>query len=246
MIMILGSSHDDVLYFEAIMTKKRQELIFNRYPVTFGRIFNQDVVLVYDVYTNYMSNAITLHLISKYMILLVFTVGTCVAYSDDVEFGEIAIAKQVFLSDVDQIGNKPVKLGQIPDGFPQFYKTDLGVLDCVHHSISLKTFVNHFDASFISSNTYYTRQEQIDPYLTLGEIAPVKKKVVFDSTYGGVALACYLSNISCISLKVVETHFTTPMDYIDYSKILESFSTLGKIVVSSIGDIGRSDILEGN
>ena len=246
MIMILGSSHDDILYFESIMTQKKHDMVFGRYPITFGRLFNQDVVLVSEVYTNYMSNAITLHLINKYLILLVFVVGTCVAYSDDVKFGEIAISKQVFLSDVDQIGNRPVKLGQIPNGFPQFYKTDNGVKECVDRSFGLRTFVNHFDASFISSNTYYTREEQIAPFLTLGELAPVKKHVVLDSTYGGVALACYISNISCISLKVVETHFTTPMDYIDYSKILESFSAVGKIVVSSIGDIGRTDILEDN
>lgn len=244
MILILGSSHDDVLYFESILTKKRNETIYNRYPAVFGRLFNQDVVLVYDIYTNYIASLVTNYLINKYFILLAFSVGTCVSYSDDIEFGTIAIANQVLLSDIDQFGNKPVRLGQIPNGFPQFFKTDAGVKDFVNKAMALRTYIQFFDSTYLSSNTYFYKESQLEPLLVQGELTSIKKNIVFDCTYGGVALACYLNNISCIALKVVETHFQTPTDYLDYSKILESYATVGKIIVTSIGDIGRTDILE--
>lgn len=243
MIMILGSTHDDVLYFESVMTKKRTERVFDRFPIVIGKLFNQDVILVSEIYTNYLSNAIILYLIQKYFILLVFNVGTCISYSKDVGFGEIAISEQVIFSDLDQVGNRPVKLGQIP-GFPQYFKTDKGVMEFVNRALSSRTFDRHFNATYLSSNTYYTKKEQIEPLLIQEHLLPVEKSLVFDSTYGGVALACHLSNISCIALKIVETSFGVKMDYIDYSKVLENYSTVGKIIVSSIGDIGRTDILE--
>lgn len=244
MIMIIGSSHDDVLYFESILTQKRNEMIYNRYPAVFGRLFNQDVVLVYEVYTNYISSLVTNYLISKYFILLVFTVGTCVSYSEDIEFGTIGVSSQVMLSDIDQIGNKPVRLGQLPNGFPQFFKTDSGVKSFVNKAMALRTYIHYFDATFLSSNTYFYKASQLEPLLVQGELTSIKKHIVFDSIYGGVALSCYLNNISSIAIKVVETHFMTPTDYLDYSKILESYAAVGKIVVTSIGDIGRTDILE--
>ena len=227
MILILGSSHDDVLYFESILTKKRNEEIYNRYPAVFGRLFNQDVVLVYDIYTNYVASLVTNYLINKYFILLAFCVGTCVSYSDDIEFGTIAVSNQVLLSDIDQIGNKPVRLGQIPN-----------------KAMAIRTYIQFFDSTYLSSNTYFYKESQLEPLLVQGELTSIKKNIVFDCTYGGVALACYLNNISCIAIKVVETHFQTPTDYLDYSKILESYATVGKIIVTSIGDIGRTDILE--
>ena len=59
MIVILGSTHDDVLYFESVMTNRRDETLFDIYKLEYGTIFNQDVVLVYDVYTSYVSGIVT-------------------------------------------------------------------------------------------------------------------------------------------------------------------------------------------
>ena len=67
MIMIIGSQHDDILYFESIMSNKRTETVLDKYTVTIGTIFNQSVVLVDQVKTNYISSILTLHLIEKYI-----------------------------------------------------------------------------------------------------------------------------------------------------------------------------------
>ena len=72
MIMILGSVHDDVLYFESVMTDRREEVVMNNYKVQIGKIFNQEVLLVYDVYTSYISAMLTNYLIEKYLLFLLF------------------------------------------------------------------------------------------------------------------------------------------------------------------------------
>ena len=60
MIMIIGSQHDDILYFESVITNKKEELIMGKFKVTIGTIFNQAVMLVDQVKTNYLSSALTL------------------------------------------------------------------------------------------------------------------------------------------------------------------------------------------
>ena len=67
MILIVGSQHDDILYFESVMSNKKTELILGQYTGTVGTIFNQGVVLVDQIKTNYVSSALILHLIEIMM-----------------------------------------------------------------------------------------------------------------------------------------------------------------------------------
>ena len=65
MILILGSTHDDILYYESVMTERHEETIFGAYTIQIGKIYNQEVVLAYDIYTSYMSSLISNYIIEK-------------------------------------------------------------------------------------------------------------------------------------------------------------------------------------
>ena len=65
MIMIVGSQHDDILYFESVMSNKREEVALGKFKITIGTIFNQSVLLVDQAKTNYLSSALTLYLIEN-------------------------------------------------------------------------------------------------------------------------------------------------------------------------------------
>ena len=108
MIMIIGSQHDDILYFESVMSNKREETVLDKYKVTIGTIFNQSVVLVDQVKTNYVSSFLTLYLIEKYFVFLVFVVGRCVAYTHDLKPLDIVISKRIIPGDVDQVNEENV------------------------------------------------------------------------------------------------------------------------------------------
>lgn len=244
MILVVGSSHDDILYFETLLSQKHNELLFEKYPVVFGRLFNQDIAIVSEVYTNYLSSLITSYFINKYYIMLVVNVGSCVGYSKNVQFGDIVLSKQMMLADVNQIGVRPVSLGQIPNGYPQFYHIQQDILSIVTNALDTRTVSKYVDATFFSSNTFYTRNSQIEPLLVDGQLTSIDENVVFDCTFGGIALACHIHKVACIAVKVVETLYGERLDYLNYSKILAIFADVGKVVASSIGDIGRTDILE--
>ena len=245
MILIIGSNHDDVLFYENALMNKKDDVILNQYPVSYGKIFNQDVAVVSEVYTNYISSIVTSYFINNYFVILVINVGTCLGYSDNVNFLDLAISDQVTLSDVDQIAIRPVHLGQIPGNYPSFFK-----LESELKSTVVSTFDTRYEnpsrlATYFSANTYYVREEQLAPLKLANILSPYEKDIVFDCTYGGVALACYMHNISSVAIKVVEGKFTEYIEFERYAQILSCYASIGKSIMSLIGDISRTDILEG-
>ena len=63
MIAVVGSSHDDILYFESIMMDKRKEMLFNRFEIVIGTIFNQEVLLMSNLYSSVLSAALINHIL---------------------------------------------------------------------------------------------------------------------------------------------------------------------------------------
>lgn len=244
MIMILGSTHDDVLYFESVMTNKRNEMILDRYPAQIGMIFNQEVILVHSLYTSYISALVTSYIIQKYFVILTFIVGKCVAFNNDFKRGDIALSKRIIVGDVDQIKEANVNLGQLP-GFPRSFVTEEEVTQYMSNSIEKRTFANYKPATFVSSNAIVDSQEKLERMYMDGYILGHKDSVVFDCTSGGVAIASYINKIPCVAIKVVERLVGQTSNADNYIKVLKRYSDLGKAIVTCIGDIGRNDIIRG-
>ena len=81
MIVIIGDTHDDVLYFETVLANKKQEVILDRFKVSIGTIFSQDVLVIRDMVTNVLSSSILTHIIDTKIVDLVVCVGKCLAVS---------------------------------------------------------------------------------------------------------------------------------------------------------------------
>ena len=244
MIMILGSSHDDILYFESIMTSKRHEEVFG-YDLTLGSIFNQEVLLVDKVYTNPLSATIASALIAKYYVILVFVVGKAIAFSSDWKLGDIAISKQIYFGDVDQSADVDARFGQIP-GLPPFFQTQADVLGYLSSSFEKRLDGGVYPATFVTSNVVFTLKKQLVEVMVGDSIFGQKERVVLDSNSGGVALSCYLSHVPFVSVKVISRFLDKPYTIEEYAETLRRYVALGRGIVATIGDIGRSDLLGGN
>ena len=242
MIMILGSTHDDILYFESVMTERREEVVFGMYKLQIGKIFNEQVILAYDIYTSYMSLLITNYVLSKYFVILVFIVGKCVSFNGDLKEGDIAISKRVILGDIDQVKEAGVRLAQLPH-FPRSYNTQEDITDVINASIEKRTFTHHERATFISANAIYDTQEKLDHIYMDGYVLGHKNNVVFDCTSGGVCVACHLNKVPFITIKVVEKKVGDKSTAERYINVLKKYVDVGKTIVSAIGDIGRNEII---
>ena len=244
MILIVGSQHDDILYFESVMSNKKQEMILGQYPVTIGTIFNQGVVLVDQVKTNYVSSALVLHLIEKYFIFLIFNVGRCIAYTHDIKPLEIAISKRIVAGDVDQVNEDNVKYAQIP-GFEQVFVTQDDIIGYLSDAFEKRTYSKVKISNYISTSVEYHRPEQVNHLKECEHLLGFANNVVFDSNSAGLALAASLKKIAFISVKVVERYIDGTKDINTYLKALKEYTNIGKAVVTCIGDIGHNEVIEG-
>ena len=244
MIVILGSTHDDILYFESVMTNRRDETLFDIYKLEYGTIFNQEVVLVYDVYTSYVSGIVTDYLLQKHFVALCIVVGKCVAYSPDVKPGDIAISNGVIFGDVDQIRETNAQLGQIPHLERTLPASD-EVIAYLEQALEKRSFSRHEQALFISSNAVYDKNDKFQHLVMNDFILGYKDRVVFDCISGGVFLSANLYKITVVGIKVVEKSINQKSTVDNYINVLKQYSGVGRAVVTCIGDIGRNDIMRG-
>ena len=242
MIMIIGSHHDDILYFDSVLANKREELVLDKFKVTIGTIFNQEVLVVDQVITNQLSSALTLYLIEKYFVILVLVVGRCIAYTKDLKPLEICLSKNVIAGDVDQINEDNVKFGQIP-GFEQVFEGSKDVITYLASAFEKRTYSVHKEANYISTSVDYHNKEQVKNLEEFSHVLGFENNVVFDNNSAGIALACTLSKVPFVSVKVVERHMDQMSDVNTYLKAIKEYVNIGKAIVTCIGDIGRNEII---
>ena len=244
MILIVGNQHDDILYFESVMSNKKQEIVLGKYPITIGTIFNQSVILIDQVSTNYVSSALVLYLIEKYFVFLIFNVGRCVAFTHDIKPSEIAISKRVVAGDVDQINEDNVKFGQIP-GFNQVFTCQDDIIGYLSGAFEQRTYSVIRISNYISTSVDYHRASQVDHLKECEHLLGFNSNVVFDSNSAGLALAAELKKVAFVSVKVVERYIDGAKDINTYLKALKEYTSVGKAVVTCIGDIGRNEVITG-
>ena len=242
MILIVGSTHDDILYFESVMTERHEETVFDIYKIQVGKISNQQVILAYDLYTSYMSSLVTNYILNKFFVILVFVVGKCVTYNNDFKKGDIAVSKRVILGDVDQVLETNSRLGQLPH-FPRSFYTQDDISDIVMAALEKRSFVRHETATFISANIISDDMEKGGHMSVDGYVLGHKNNVVFDCTSGGVCIACHIAKIPCISVKVILKQVGEKTTSDLYINALKKYTDIGKAIVSAIGDIGSNEII---
>ena len=244
MILIIGSQHDDILYFETVMSNKREEMVLDQYKVTIGTVFNQAVILLDQVITNYVSSALVLYLIEKYMVFLVFNVGRCISFSKDIKPLEIAISKNVVAGDVDQVNDENIKMCQIP-GFEQVFTCQDDVIGYLNTAFESRTYCTTKLANYISTSVDYHRINQVDHLKECEHLLGFSNNVVFDCNSAGVALACSLRKVAFVSVKVVERNIDQQNNINTYLAALKEYTNIGKAIVTCIGDIGHNEVITG-
>ncbi|MCR5506108.1 MAG: hypothetical protein K6F07_03850 [Bacilli bacterium] len=244
MILIVGSHHDDVLYFESKLRNKKEELLFNQFPFVTGTMFSQNIGIVYGGYTNYMNALLVEHIIAKNYVVLVINVGKCSSISDEYNTGDIAVLRRIYLGEVNQIGVEGSSLGQIPK-CPQYFTSDQYVLDLLTNAFNRTKNIKAINSTFISMEKNVEKSEELQGISINGIFYGINKQLVLDSAAGGAALACYLNEIPFIAAKVIEKKVGDKSTIDGYVRLLKKYSDLGKAVTSFIGEISRNEVIIG-
>ena len=242
MIAIFGSSHDDILYFENVLQNKKELTILERFPAYIGTLFNQDVLVVSDLTTSLIASLATNQILNDYAIDLVINVGRCIGTEKKSHTGDIVISTKVIDGDVDLASEHIVTRFEMP-GFNKEITVQKDIIEYMEKGIKKRPFVTYHRATFVSTDNYSLDNltfldKNKDYFKDEGDL------LVFDHNAMGIMLSCYLKSIPALAIKVIENKFDKERNIDTYLKVLQRYIDLGKAVASTIGDVGRNDILD--
>lgn len=241
MILILGSVYDDVLYFDTQLKKRREETFKNHFKIIFGELYGQNVVLAYNIFTNYMSSVVTTYLISKYDVIAVINVGS-VRCLDDFKEGDIVYSETLFLGDADVSVFEKVKKGQVPT-YPQIFSGNSYFNNLINVYSSKFIISNVKKGNYISLNREIVSIDQLNQIKNENVILGVSKDFIFDSTFGGVALSSATFDVPFVCLKVVISKIKDKVTTLERIRCIKEYANVGKIISAIILEIGRKDTL---
>lgn len=244
MIVIIGETHDDVLYFDSVLANRREEVLLKRFKVSIGTIFSQEVLIVHDLCTSIISSALVLYVLEKYYVDLVISVGRCMSVSKNVKNGDIVVSKKVIDVNVDLSMFNDVAMAQIP-GYDRDFDVQDDILSYVSQGLERRITVNFHHAVFLSTDNM--SKQITDSLIERRSIfAMDNENIVIDHNSAGVAVACKIKNVPFVVAKVAENDISQANNLETYSEVLSRYIDLGKAVISTINNISRSDILEGD
>ena len=241
MILILGSVYDDVLYFDTQLKKRREETFKDHFKIIFGELYGQNVVLAYNIFTNYMSSVVTTYLISKYDVIAVINVGS-VRCLDDFKEGDIVYSETLFLGDADVSVFEKVKKGQVPT-YPQIFSGNSYFNNLINVYSSKFIISNVKKGNYISLNREIVSIDQLNQIKNENVILGVSKDFIFDSTFGGVALSSATFDVPFVCLKVVISKIKYKVTTLERIRCIKEYANVGKIISAIILEIGRKDTL---
>ena len=241
MILILGSVYDDVLYFDTQLKKRREETFKDHFKIIFGELYGQNVVLAYNIFTNYMSSVVTTYLISKYDVIAVINVGS-VRCLDDFKEGDIVYSETLFLGDADVSVFEKVKKGQVPT-YPQIFSGNSYFNNLINVYSSKFIISNVKKGNYISLNREIVSIDQLNQIKNENVILGVSKDFIFDSTFGGVALSSATFDVPFVCLKVVISKIKDKVTTLERIRCIKEYANVGKIISAIILESGRKDTL---
>lgn len=243
MIVIIGETHDDILYFDSVLANKRQETILGKYTISIGTIFSQDAIVACDLFTSTLSSAVLMHILDKYYVDLIISVGRCMYVGDKIKNGDIVVSTKVIDANVNLSMFGDYALGQIP-GFDREFLVQDDIIGYITFGLERRINITHHHAVFLSSNNM--SKDMCEILKERKEIFSLKNELfVIDQNSAGVALASKLKDTPFIVVKVAENNLAEADNLESYAFVLSKYIDLGKAVISTINDISRSDILEG-
>ena len=243
MIVIVGDTYDDVLYFDTVLLNKKEEVILNRFKISVGTIFSQEVIVLRDMATSILTSGVLTHILDTNYVDLVIAVGKCWSVTDTIKAGNIALSSNVIDTNVDLSIFKDVGMAQIP-GFSREFPVQDDIFGYIAENLEKRPNIDYFRASYLSTDNM---SKDVINFLKEHKTMFFKndEKFVIDHNSSGIAVACALKDVPFIAVKVVESGFDQTQNLKSYTKVLSRYIDLGKGVISTINNIGRSDILEG-
>jgi adenosylhomocysteine nucleosidase len=201
MILVIGSTEDDILYLSNKMIVHRREKLADKIPVYVGKYSRQDIVVTYCKNTMMMSSLITGVLIEKYDPYLVINIGSAYSISKKLKQGDLFIAERIYLGQVDLTPFGRLKYGQVP-GATNFYHSENMCLNILETSNNRHANIRMHRGFILSTNQFFTKKESTDKIINK-HFPKIVDLITLDTESGGIAVACDFYDVPLVCLKSI-------------------------------------------
>jgi adenosylhomocysteine nucleosidase len=230
MILIIGSTNDDILYFRTKMDIASVDRIAGKTEVFLGSYAGKDVAVTTSGLSNSLSAMITGLCLERYHPYFVLNVGSIHALDENLKQGDLYMADRVYFGGTDFTPwGSSIKYGQIPS-MPQFFVSEddyLLMIESIAKKMTNKAVARGF---VMSTNKFYTNREKAESLIN-HHFAYVDGIDAFDTELGGISSTCRAFDIPWIALKSISYvigHQDELMNFI--RKGLESEPLIGSII----------------
>lgn len=236
MIVILGQTEDDILYYTSRFTSGQQidELPFG-IKVHRGKFGIDDIIIAATGYGNVQSALATNMIIEKYDPYLVINTGGVISLDKSLHQGDLFVADRYYFDGVRYNPIMNIPYGQIP-GNPEFFifeNAKNGQVESASFEVGKGSFAER--GYLLSGEQIYTDSQTINE-LKNNHYAYVKNMIrAYDTTSGGIAMVCYQKQVTLLTIRVVSMELDNPEHLVNYQrKCLEATPTIGRVITKLI------------
>lgn len=239
MILIIGTTEDDILYFKNRMRVKEEGKIASKYSYFVGRMANKDVCLTYTGYSNLASGVITSYMLEKFSPYIVIITGSVSTLNKKAHQKDLFIAERIYLGDVDFTAVDNLKFGQT-NNLPPFYSSDEDYIKMLEIINSKTENLNLLRGPLISTNKYFNDKKEAELSISKN-FGNIESMLAFDTEAGGIVAACGIYDVPWLLLKVVNYHVGDAMEFISAPRIsVEAQPHIGYIIEALLEELVHS------
>lgn len=237
MIMIIGTTEDDILYFKTQMDITSTEILANHHEVYIGQFFGQEICLTTSHYSNSMAAMISGICLEKYRPYIVIIVGSVHGFDEALHQGDLLLTERVYLGQTDftPLGN--VKYGQI-SGMPIFFHSEDDYLRIIESLNKRMKNSNIYRGSVLATNHFFVNREKVITLIN-HHFASVENLIALDTELGGIASACHYYDVPWLSIKSVNYVIGHDNELINFiRKGLEAEPAIGSLIGALFTELG--------
>lgn len=201
MILILGTTPDDIIYFQNRMKLEKSGSIRGIHPYYVGRFADKDICVTFTGNSSLMSATITSYMITKFDPYVVFAVGTVYSASDGLKQGDYFIAERVYLGDVDYSAFEDLQFSQVIH-MSNYYTSEDSYIKHLERLNSTAGNLTIMRGPLISMNRFFVDRKQAQKVIDRQE-SYLGGRTAFDTEMGGIVASCRFYEVPWILLKAV-------------------------------------------
>lgn len=218
MILIIGTTEDDIIYFKNRIRIKETGKINKDYPYYVGRLANKDICLTYTGFSNLASSAVTSFMLAKFKPYIVIITGAVSTLNAKAKQSDLFMAEKIYLGDVDLTAySDELKFGQIKN-LPPFFSSDEDYIKMIE-TINSRTENRHLiRGPLISTNAFFADKKLANAVIK-EQFNNIESMTAFDTEAGGIAAACGIHDVPWLLLKTVSYHIGDEIEFITSPRI---------------------------